>query len=212
MDWTWYLFGFKGRINRAKMWLSVLIVLCWMLFLSGLAVASGIVSGKEVSFGFDIDDIFRVVDPASWRSLSSAYVSTLLVKAIGTSLFVWVYFATSIKRLHDRDKSGYWMVPFFVAPGLYNQFVDRLPDSWLDLPLALIAFALCIWGFVEIFCLKGSRKTNRFGPNPLMVDTRPRWEQSREIEMVPHKAGAHFPKFAFPRGNYLSRTSESNGH
>ena len=215
MDWTWYLFGFKGRINRAKMWLAVLIMLCWMLFLSGLTVASGIVSidGDKVSFGFDIDDVFRVVDPASWRSLSWAYVPTLLVKAIGTSLFAWVYLATSVKRLHDRDKSSWWIVPFFVTPGLYKQFADRLPDSWLDLPLSLIAFVLCVWAFVELFCLKGSRKTNRFGSDPLLrPDTRPRWEQIREIEMVPHKAHAHFPKFAFPRGNYLSRTSESNGH
>jgi hypothetical protein len=30
--------------------------------------------------------------------------------------------------------------------------------------------------------------------------------------MVPHKANAHFPKFAFPRGDYRSRTSESNRH
>ena len=54
----------------------------------------------------------------------------------------------------------------------------------------LAAFVLCIWGFVEMYCLKGSRKTNRFGPNPLApIDTRPRWEQQSEIEMVPHKAG-----------------------
>jgi hypothetical protein len=27
-------------------------------------------------------------------------------------------------------------------------------------------------------------------PNPLLrADTRPRWDQQREIEMVPHKAG-----------------------
>jgi hypothetical protein len=50
---------------------------------------------------------------------------------------MWVYFAMSIKRLHDRDKSGWWMVPFFAAPGLYNQFADRLPDSHADLPLAV---------------------------------------------------------------------------
>jgi uncharacterized membrane protein YhaH (DUF805 family) len=190
MDWTVYLFGFEGRINRAKMWLAGLIVLCWMLLLAGLAVAAGIVSGGNgESFGFDIDDVFRVVDPASWRSLSRDYFPTLLVKVAGTSLFVWVYFATAIKRLHDRDRSGFWMVPFFVVPGLHNQFAGRLPDSPFDLPLALIAFALCIWGFVEMYCLKGSPKTNRFGPDPLVrPDTRPRWEQAREIEMVPHKA------------------------
>src|SRR5215207_6960709 len=109
MDWNWYLFSFKGRINRAKMWLAVLIVICWMLFLAGLTVASGIVSsGNGVSFGFDIDDIFRAVDPVSWRSLSWSYLPTLAMKTIATSLFVWVYLATSIKRLHDRDKSGWW--------------------------------------------------------------------------------------------------------
>ena len=52
--------------------------------------------------------------------------------------------------------------------------------------LGLAGFVLCIWGFVEMYCLQGSRKTNRFGPNPLQpVDTRPRWDQNREIEMVP---------------------------
>ena len=41
-------------------------------------------------------------------------------------------------------------------------------------------------------CLKGSRKTNRFGADPLAPpprDTRPPWDQQSEIEMVPHKAG-----------------------
>ena len=81
------------------------------------------------------------------------------------------------------------MVPFFLAPGLYNQFADWLPDS-LPTVLPLIAFVLGIWGFVEMYCLKGSPKTNRFGPDPLSrPDTRRRWEQNREIEMVPHKAG-----------------------
>ena len=106
---------------------------------------------------------------------------------------MWVYFATSIKRLHDRDKSGWWMVPFFVVPGLYNQFDDRLPDSYFMMLPALIVFAFYVWGFVEMYCLKGSRKTNRFGADPLTQppprDTRPPWDQQSEIEMVPHKAG-----------------------
>jgi len=47
MDWTWYLFRFKGRINRAKYWLAALIIVCWMIFLSALTLAAGIVSGGE---------------------------------------------------------------------------------------------------------------------------------------------------------------------
>ena len=38
------------------------------------------------------------------------------------------------------------MVPFFVIPGLYNQFADRLPDSYFVLLPALIVFALYILG------------------------------------------------------------------
>ena len=210
MDWTWYLFGFKGRINRAKYWLAGLITLFGMMFLAGL---SGIVSGGEVSFGFNIDDVFRVIDPASYRSLSRADLPSLLVKGIGTPLFLWVYFATSIKRLHDRDKSGWWMVPFFVAPGLYDQFADRLPDSDFMMLPALTVFVMYVWGFVEMYCLRGTKGRNRFGPDPLAPrDTRPGWDQQSEIEMVPNKADAHLPKIAFPRGDYFSRTSESNGH
>ena len=187
MDWTWYLFSFKGRINRAKMWLAVLIIICWMIFLGVLTL----VIGGLTSFGFGINDIFAVLDPATWRSLSLADLGFGIVRALETALFLWVYLATSIKRLHDRDKSGWWMVPFFLVPSLYNQFADRLGDDYwmLGMPFGLIAFVFCIWGFVEMYFLKGSRKTNRFGPNPLLpVDTRPRWEQISEIEMVPHKA------------------------
>ncbi len=59
-----------------------------------------------------------------------AALPVLLIKVTGTALFLWVYFATSIKRLHDRDKSGWWMIPFFVAPGVFNQFADRLVGTF----------------------------------------------------------------------------------
>jgi uncharacterized membrane protein YhaH (DUF805 family) len=189
MDWNWFLFSFKGRINRGKMWLSVLVILCWMIFLGMLAFAIGAIP-RGGTFSFDLDDLFRVIDPATYRSLSWADLPVLLIKVTGTTLFLWVYFATSIKRLHDRDKSGWWMIPFFVGPGIFNQFADRLGNSYLLMATGLVAFVFLLWGFIEMFFLKGSRKTNRFGPNPLQPpDTRPRWDQQSEVELVPHKAG-----------------------
>lgn len=190
MNWTWYLFGFKGRINRAKYWLAGLVIVCLMIVFAGLTVAVGLLSlTDKTSFGFDIDDVFRILDPANWHRVAWAEVPSLFVKAIGTAVFLWIYLATSIKRLHDRDRSGRWIVPFFFIPGLYKQFSDRLPDSYLVLPLALIVVVLLVWGCIEMFFLSGSRKTNRFGANPLLpVETKPRWEQHREIEMVPHTA------------------------
>ena len=193
MDWTWYLFRFDGRINRAKLWLAMVVMLGLMMTVGLALVAIQSLFGSLAPFRFGASDLFRLLDPDTYRSFTLGDLPRLLIKLFGTSLLMWVYFATSIKRLHDRDKSGWWMVPFFAVPGLYNQFAERLPDSYADLPLAIAVAILCMWGFVEMYCLKGSRKTNRFGADPLAPkprpDTRPPWDQQSEIEMVPHKAG-----------------------
>jgi uncharacterized membrane protein YhaH (DUF805 family) len=192
MDWVWYLFSFEGRINRAKLWLAGLIVICWMLFfamlMSGLIVLLG---GHPRNIGFGLDYLLRIFDPAFYRSRSLAELPIPLFEAAGSVLLLWVYFATAIKRLHDRDKSAWWAIPLVALPSFYNELADWLPNkSYLSLVVGVLAFVFCIWAFVELYCLKGSRKTNRFGPNPLApVDKRPRWDQQREIEMVPHKAG-----------------------
>ncbi|MBR0869777.1 DUF805 domain-containing protein [Bradyrhizobium tropiciagri] len=203
MDWVWYLFRFNGRINRAKFWLGGLIIVCWMVFLAALLIALGLGGGKGTSFGFNVEDIFRALDPDTYKSLTAGQIPTLLVKAGGTALFTWVYLAISIKRLHDRDRSAWWMIPFFVVPGLINQFADRLPESVYAYSIAgAIAIALYIWAFIELACLSGTRHPNLYGPNPLGKvqgrprddrDNRPRtaqgWDQQSEIEIVPHKAG-----------------------
>jgi len=192
MDWTWYLFRFDGRINRAKLWLAMVVMLGLMMTVGLALVAIQSLFGSLAPFRFGASDLFRLLDPDTYRSFTLGDLPRLLIKLAVTSLLMWVYFATSIKRLHDRDKSGWWMVPFFAVPGLYNQFAERLPDSYADLPLAIAVAILCMWGFVEMYCLKGSRKTNRFGADPLAPkprpDTRPPWDQQSEIEMVPHTA------------------------
>jgi len=178
MDWNWYLFRFEGRINRAKMWLAVLVILCWMIFLGVLIVTVGSAFGGPTSFELGLSDILRMLDPATYRSLSPTGLVQAGAKAIVMALFLWVCLATSIKRLHDRDRSGWWIVPFSAVP-IFNERPDWLELSYAELPLGLAALALCIWGFVEMYFLKGSRKTNRFGPNPLQpVDTRPRWTRA----------------------------------
>jgi hypothetical protein len=58
-----------------------------------------------------------------------------------------------------------------------------------------------IWGFVELYFLRGTKWTNRYGPDPLgkeqmrarSVQERLRasapWDQESEIEMEPHRSG-----------------------
>jgi uncharacterized membrane protein YhaH (DUF805 family) len=217
MDYAWYLFRFDGRINRARCWLALLIVICWMIFLSLVLFGGAHLFGATMPEQFDVgpNRIFDFIDPAAWRSLT-ANTTALFVQMIETPLFLWVYLATSVKRLHDRNKSGWWLLLFFALPGLYNQFGDRVDHwlgNWAAMVFGLNAFVFTIWGFVEMYCLRGTKGRNRFGADPLAPrDTRPGWDQQSEIEMVPNKANADLPKIAFPRGDYFGRTSESNGH
>jgi uncharacterized membrane protein YhaH (DUF805 family) len=122
MDYQRFLLHFEGRINRARYWLAVLIILCSMIFaLLSLAIISaffGIATGPltidivGVSASFDLDP-----DTAVKVALFPQVVTIPM-----TLLFAWFYVSASVKRLHDRNKSGWWMIPFVGATGLYGQF------------------------------------------------------------------------------------------
>jgi uncharacterized membrane protein YhaH (DUF805 family) len=188
MDYAWFLFKFDGRINRAKYWLGTLVILCCMMFALILLAA--------VAVGFGLSNrlaINLVVISASVRFTNDIPASNPLFPQIViipmTLLFGWCYAAIAIKRLHDLDKSGWWMIPYIVATGINNQFGHWLGDSWAASLIGWPVFITFIWGLVEMYWFKGTRGLNRFGPDPLAPrDTRQRWDQQGELEFVPHRA------------------------
>lgn len=202
MDWTRYLFRFDGRINRALLWQALLIVMLLAGLLGVIGEAINVFSGHRsaattliFSFDFNLDELFNAVDPRSYRLLASADRPTLILKLLGTPLFLWIYLATAIKRLHDRDRSGWWIIPFFIVPGLFDQFSDLLPESYWVLPFILPASILWLWGLVEMFCLRGTTGPNRFGPDPLAdiddssaAPPAKSWDQQSELDIVPYRA------------------------
>lgn len=83
----------------------------------------------------------------------------------------------STARLHDRDKSAWWLAVFYLVPGVLGQLAKAAwsagaAGTALHYILALAAFALTIWGFVEIGCLRGTAGSNTYGPNPLLQPKR----------------------------------------
>jgi uncharacterized membrane protein YhaH (DUF805 family) len=197
MDYIWYLFRFEGRINRARNWQAILIIIaigvCWIMFFGMLTIGAAGMLGATgpINFSLGIEEILKLLDPAFYRTLALANLPIVLFQVTGSILILWIFFATSIKRLHDRDKSAWWMIPFFLLPGYYDKVAEWFPDVFvLQVLIGLGAFVLCIWGMIELFFLRGSRGPNRFGADPLApVDTRTPWDQQSEIEMVPLKAG-----------------------
>ena len=185
MDWTWYLFRFDGRISRAKFWLGVLVLFGLLMTWVGDRAIHSLFGWRHLPFG--ASDLFKLVDPDAWRSLTWADLpgscSTVRHVAADVDLF-----RAAIKRLHDRDKSGWWMVPFFVVPGLCNQFADRLPIPTADLRWHCRVRSGCGASSKCTAC-NGSRMTNRFGPIRWRRRRRATrghpWDQQSEIEMVP---------------------------
>ncbi len=137
-----FLFSFEGRINRAKYWLVALVFL----------IGGEFILMKSL---FVLADNLSDADPATIATLLP-----ILFYAITYPLFavsMWIYAATTIKRLHDRNKSGWWIVPFFIAPILLGKVGDWLGDSYPADFLMLVMIALSLWGFVEMLCLRGTR-------------------------------------------------------
>jgi uncharacterized membrane protein YhaH (DUF805 family) len=94
-----------------------------------------------------------------------------------TAVMIWVNLATTARRLHDRNRSGWWTVAVFAVNRLsylyYGLFLG-LPfgvdiSIAKELLLVMIAVALTIlqtWIVIELFFLPGTDGPNRFGPDP----------------------------------------------
>jgi uncharacterized membrane protein YhaH (DUF805 family) len=132
MDWRNLLFSFDGRINRAKYWLALLI---WL-------VACGVIIGIAIA--------------SEWMIIA------LIASVVVSVASLVSYIAVGIKRLHDRDKSGWWLLIFYLLPAVF----DGIGRGGVP-ALSLVAFAISIWGFVELGCLRGTDGPNTYGPDPL---------------------------------------------
>jgi uncharacterized membrane protein YhaH (DUF805 family) len=82
----------------------------------------------------------------------------------------WTGLATAVKRLHDRNKSGWWILVFWLLPGVINAIGNSFGEG-ADMLTALVGFGISVWGFIEIACLKGTTGPNDYGPDPLPPPT-----------------------------------------
>ena len=135
MDIVQLLFGFQGRINRAKYWIAVVI------YIAAVLVAG--VIGVGLGFG------------AFFLLIAVVIYIPILISGI----------AVGIKRLHDRDKSGWWLLVFFLLPAVLSWLATSMSSiGWL---LSLASLALSIWGLVELGILRGTSGPNQYGADPL---------------------------------------------
>ncbi len=115
------LLSFRGRSGRGGYWLVALYQFGIVLV---LALLSSYVAGA---------------DPEAARTEN---YPLLAVWSVGILAFTWLGLAATVRRWHDRDKSGWWIL------------------------IGAVPMIGPIWTFVELGCLAGTPGGNRFGPPP----------------------------------------------
>jgi len=133
-DFASLLFSLQGRINRAKYWIAVAVYGSLLIALFGL--------------GF----FFRF---SAWFVVAAL----LLILAMGISGI-----AVGIKRLHDRDKTGWWLLAFYLLPPIFDGLGRSIGFS---LVFTLASAAVSLWMVVELGFLRGTSGPNQHGPDPL---------------------------------------------
>jgi uncharacterized membrane protein YhaH (DUF805 family) len=148
VDFASLLLRFDGRINRAKYWLATLVYAIINLLLAL----------------FD-----RVFD----QSVGFAVLSFVINIGVLVSGL-----AVGTKRLHDRDRSAWWLILFYFLPSVLLVWIladvelgSNVTLRYVSLSLALLI--IWIWQIVELGCLRGTVGPNAYGPDPLASKGRP---------------------------------------
>jgi uncharacterized membrane protein YhaH (DUF805 family) len=139
---TQLLFSFQGRLNRKPYWMTVIATMVAIIVLLLFAL----ILIREHRFEF-------------------AGLTLVLLVILYIPL-IWIGLAIGAKRLHDRDKSAWWLLVFYAAPGILSSAGNRMEDVGFII-LHIISFAISVWAFVELGCLRGTAGPNRYGPDPL---------------------------------------------
>jgi len=140
MPWTPFLFSFKGRITRRAYWLRF-----WLPLLLVCMIAVAVLPVEAFVNMMPLEaaqaDPYEVLTPF-------AYIFMAVVN--------YLALAVSVKRCHDRDRSGWFLLIYFIP------IIGEL------------------WVSIELGFLRGTAGANRFGPDPLQRADRPaRLEQYR---------------------------------
>lgn len=162
MDWTQLLFSFKGRIQRLYWWVTSLVVGT----VAGMLTSSLEFWAEQVGSGMINPETqeFEAVGPFE-IGLGAIFI-----------LNIWINLAVSVKRLHDRNRTGWWIAALYLtlflaialgAATMMQPEGQREPLNGMAVTAVLAVSFLMIWMFIEIGFLKGTQGPNRFGPDPL---------------------------------------------
>jgi uncharacterized membrane protein YhaH (DUF805 family) len=145
------LFSFEGRIGRGTYWLAILALIVAVLVVT--------------------------VAPFLLDSEAAAVLMLALASQFIWLLSLWPMLAVGAKRLHDRNKNGWWLLVFWMLPfalfcgGFSIVYFDdprtgRSGDFSTGLIVVLASLPPALWGIVELGILPDTKGPNLYGADP----------------------------------------------
>jgi len=116
-------FGFQGRIGRGSWWLAQLVAIP-VVYILGFSAVAGL--------GLSI--------PENGEPDAMTGGGVLLAILVAVAIAIWINVASSVKRYHDRGKSGMW---FFIV---------------------FVPFIGGLWQLIECGFCSGDDGENNYGP------------------------------------------------
>ena len=147
------LFSFSGRLNRKPYWLTTLAMIAILIVVAVVLII--VVAGGAAMSGNS--------GPAA--GLAGLGLGLILLMIVIYIPLLWVGLALGAKRLHDRNKSAWWLVLFWLVPAILQGVGEQIGTAGIVLSIG--AFAISIWGLVELGFLRGTVGPNQYGPDPL---------------------------------------------
>jgi uncharacterized membrane protein YhaH (DUF805 family) len=152
------LFSVSGRINRAKYWLAVLFwTAAWLVSILFFVIIFAQDIGRFSNA--DSAEALRLV--LSYGAIVVLFIALIIIPMIVSGIFV------GIKRLHDRNKSGWWIVLFYLGPVVTESIGQNSGSNTVAFVMSAASFVIAIWALVELGFLRGSIGVNQYGPDPL---------------------------------------------
>jgi uncharacterized membrane protein YhaH (DUF805 family) len=143
---------FSGRSRRKEYWMFTLgVILLYIVMLILMIVLGG---GAMMA---------AATNPAaSGGAVAGMGVFGIIFALVMLALII-PSLAGGVRRLHDTDRSGWWLGGLFGLAILYSVAGQVSSALALILGLAYLAMAITL---VVFYCLEGTKGPNRYGEDP----------------------------------------------
>ncbi|MES2095876.1 MAG: DUF805 domain-containing protein [Pseudomonadota bacterium] len=152
---------FKGRSRRKEFWMWVLGVIIVTVVLSILDSVLGLGGRTTIEPGA-VDGGFSYGAQTSGGILTMIFALAILIPNL----------AVAVRRLHDTDRTGWWIL-LPLIPYVLGVVVMIVGAASASLAMAgfggllMLAGGICGIVLLVFYCLPGTNGPNKYGPDPV---------------------------------------------